>query len=287
MTLAGVHEVRIHVGAHKTATTHLQRTLARHRSVLRDLGIDFIAPRELRQGVQQHLLRSWLPGARVRAYRDALKLILTGAPVVAISEENLLGNVLDALKPEPYPRLERFAGTMARAVAGPPGQPFVAIRSFDRFWASCYVEALRLGNTPPPLEALCRLARQPPSWLRVCRRLRRIWPERPLTVWRYDDYDARSAASAFLGRDPGPLPGVARAARRASPSDEGVRLALAASGDKEAVGAIFRAHPASSGEPFRPFGSAETAALRDAYARDLEILAADRDIRLILPATRG
>lgn len=287
MNLTGVREVRIHLGAHKTATTHFQRTLTRHRTVLRNHGIDFVAPWELRTGIRQHPRQSWLPGGRVRAYRAALAPLLTEAPVIAISEENLLGSVLDALSPKPYPKLERFAGTMAKAVAGVPVQPFIAIRSFDRFWASCYVEALRLGNVPLPLETLVGLQQRTPSWIPVCQRIRRIWPDRPLNIWRYEDYDVRTAAREFLGRDTGPLPGVARAARRASPSCEGVRLALAAAGDKEAVAAIFAAHPASRGEPFAPFGSTETSALREAYARDLEALAADPGIRLISPAGRS
>ena len=273
--------IRLHLGAHKTASTHLQRSLLRHRDALRALGIDFVPAQELRGAIRRQPHRLRLPGGRLRALRAALGGVGTGAPVLAISEENLLGDVEDALAPEPYPDLGVRTGRMARAIGNAPVELFLAIRGFDRLWPSCYVEALRTGRTPPPLAAV---ARQRPSWLGVCRRLRRVWPTAPLTVWRFEDYDARRAATAFLGRDPGPLPGVARFSRRESPSAEGVRLALAAAGDTEAVGAIFAAHPARDGAPFQPFDAATVAALRETYARDLAALAADPTIRLLPPA---
>ncbi|MFT3974285.1 MAG: hypothetical protein QM699_12785 [Amaricoccus sp.] len=43
----GPRAVRLHLGAHKTASTHLQRTLARHAGALRAEGIDFVPAWEL------------------------------------------------------------------------------------------------------------------------------------------------------------------------------------------------------------------------------------------------
>lgn len=282
-------EVRLHLGAHKTASTHLQSSLQRHRPALAALGIDFVPTRELRRTIRHQPHWLFLPGGRVRALRAALGELVAGLPVLAISEENLLGEVADALAPRPYPRLEVRCGIMARAVGRAHITPCLAIRSFDRFWASCLVEVIRSGVAPPPLPAPVS---HPPSWLEICRRIRRIFPAAPLTVWRHEDYDPRRAATALLGRDPGPLPGVARFTRRASPSPEGIRLALSAvraAGAADAaatvaaeVSAIFDAHPAVAGaEPFRPFDVETGARLREAYATDLAALAAEPGIRLL------
>lgn len=276
----GRREIRLHLGAHKTASTHFQRSLLRHRDALAQVGIDFVPARELREAIRQqpHWVR--LPGGRGRALRAALAGLGRGAPVLALSEENLLGNVEDALAAEPYARLHVRSGLMAQAIGAAPVGLCLAIRGFDRFWPSCAVEMLRTGGTPPPFAAF---AGRPPSWVEVIARLRRVWPRAPLTVWRLEDYDARRMATAFLGRDPGPLPGVVRRSRRESPSAEGVRLALAAAGDARRVAEIFARHPAQAGEPFQPFDAATVSRLREAYARDLATLASDPTIRLLQP----
>ena len=270
-------QIRLHLGAHKTASTHLQRSLQRHRPTLVELGIDYIPPRELREAIRRQPHWLALPGGRVRALRAAIASLGGSLPVLAISEENLLGNVADALSPRPYPTLETRCAVMARALAPARPELCLAIRSFERFWPSCHVETLRTGGTPPPLVTPA----DAPSWLDICRRVRRAFAGAPLTVWRQEDYDAQTAATAFLGRDPGPLPGVARFSRRESPSAEGVRRALAVAGDADAVGAIFAARPAAWAEPFRPFDAATEARLRDAYARDLVALAVEPGVRLL------
>lgn len=272
--------VRLHLGVHKTATTHLQHCLMRHRPALAELGIDFVPPRELRQALRRQPHWRALPGGRVRAMRAALGSLGTGAPVLAISEENLLGNVAHALKPGLYTDLlETRCGVMARALGRTPVELCLSIRSLDRFWPSCVVETLRTGGDLPPLPVS---EEHPPSWLELCRRVRRAFAGAPLTVWRFEDYDPRHAATAFLGRDPGALPAAPRFATRASPSAEGVRRALSVAGDADAVATIFAAHPATGGaKPYRPFDPETEDRLRQAYARDLAALAVEPGICLL------
>lgn len=280
-------ELRLHVGAHKTATTHLQRTLELHRGVLAGRGIDYLPTRELRSALAAERAGLGRLRGRASACRRAVERLRHEAPVLAISDENLLGGVGAAFACDPYARMEGIAGAFARGVVAKRTAIFLGIRAFDRFWASCYVEALRTGR-PPDLDALGALARGAPTWLGVCRRLRRIWPTAQLTVWRYEDYNARRMASAFLGSDPGKLAPVGRQARRASPSAEGVRAAAAVDWrDKRRIAEIFAAHPAADGEPFSPFDAGETARLRAAYARDVEALLSSPDVSLLTPPGEG
>ena len=65
--MAGNRAIRLHLGAHKTATTHFQRTLGRHRDALLALGVDFVPAGELREAIRRQPHWLCLPGGRLRA----------------------------------------------------------------------------------------------------------------------------------------------------------------------------------------------------------------------------
>jgi len=269
--------LRVHLGAHKTASTHFQKALYKHREPLRAAGIDFVRPVELRAALAPEPGRLLLPWRTRARLEQALADLATGAPTLAISEENLIGQIRDLFDARPYRNLDRRLAPLARFAGDRPLTLFLAIRPFDRLWASAHAEALRHHpHDPHRIDRLRRIARTgPPRWTDVVARLRRACPRATLRVWRYDDHEAhwREIAAAFLGADVGRIPAVARPRR--SPSAEGVRLAERAAGRRGEVAAIYAAHPAGSAEPFAPFDAAETAALRDAYAADLAALSAE------------
>jgi len=271
--------LRVHLGAHKTATTHFQKALHRHREALRAAGIDFVRPVELRAALAPEAGRLLLPWRTRARLGHVLAGLTTGAPTLAISEENLIGQIRDLFDARPYDDLDRRLAPLARLAGDRPLTLFLAIRPFDRLWASAHAEALRHHpHDPTRIDRLRRTARtSPPRWTDVVARLRRACPRATLHVWRYDDYEAhwRDIAAAFLGADVGRIPAVTRPRRSMSPSAEGVRLAEGAAGRRGEVAAIYAAHPAGSAEPFAPFDAVETAALRDAYAADLAALAAE------------
>ena len=62
---APIRALRVHLGAHKTATTHLQQALHRHRDALGAADIDFLRPVELRPALRAAArLAARCPGAR-------------------------------------------------------------------------------------------------------------------------------------------------------------------------------------------------------------------------------
>jgi hypothetical protein len=273
--------LRVHLGAHKTATTHFQKALHKHRAALRAAGIDFVRPVEFRAALAAESGRLALPWrARARLERT-LAGLTTGAPTLAISEENLIGQIRDLFDAEPYRDLGRRLTPLVQLAGEQPLTLFLAIRPFDRLWASAHAQALRHHpHDPARIERLRHIARTvPPRWTEVLARLRRACPRAAIHVWRYDDYEAhwRQIARAFVGADVGVIPAVTRPKGSMSPSAEGVRLAEQVTGAARGgeVAAIYAAHPARGGEPFAPFDAAEAAALRDASAADLAALAAE------------
>jgi len=307
---------RIHIGAHKTATTHLQRTLAHNIADLTAAGVDYIGYPQLRPA----LARATAPGRfgwrrRVRALTRSrfetrvlaeIDRCRTGRPAVLISDENLLGLPHDLLSARPYPNLWRI-GFVRALPAGARVTLFLGIRSFARILPSAYAEALRTAPlTSAMLESLAAdLRAHPPSWLELIGRLKAAYPGCGLRLWRHEDYveDAAPVVSALVGRDIGPLTAVPVPSVTASPGGAAVMQVqamaeTASHGHPPAdwerrVGVVFdgprRPAEGSGARPFQPFDGALVSLLEERYAQDLAEI--DRDMPGIRigdhPAGRG
>jgi hypothetical protein len=290
MAPAPITRWRIHIGAHKTATTHAQETLAALRPVLVAGGVDFVPNRELRAGGVAVALTRRRPEARIpilrgrmvrRALAERLDPLRAGPTTLVLSEEKLLGGSQHVFADPIYPQLERTVRLLATLATRAEVTFFLSIRSFDTQLPSAYVQELKY-MTPPPggFEAIRRRAlARPPSWFDLVCRLRAAAPGIPLRIWRQEDYRANTRAilSALCGIDVGPPPEVADPAWTRSPDLAAIRAAEALPRDmpdrirKAEVRAIFAA--GGDGERFQPFAAAERAALRAAYAADLARIA--------------
>jgi hypothetical protein len=284
-----VRRWRIHLGAHKTATTHLQETLAAIRPGLAARGVDFIPNPTVRgQGLASELWRrrpfARLPilgRARMREVIEALvDPLRLGPDTVVLSEENIVGTpqqqiYTEVLYPQAAVNVTRLASLGLRSEL----TLFLSIRSFDTLLPSAYAEALK--HVPPPpggFEGLKgRLLATPPSWFELVRRISSTVPEAPLRIWRQEDYraHARAVMEQLCGCDLGPLPEIADPSWTRSPSASAIAAAEALPRDlswaerRARVGEIY----AASGEGdhrFRPFSVAEQRQLRTAYELDLE-----------------
>ena len=85
--------VILHIGAHKTATTYLQRRLDAHRTVLETQGVAYAGPDQLREHAARRLpfTAPHLVAVRVALARARKQ----GAARLILSEENLLGPMAD------------------------------------------------------------------------------------------------------------------------------------------------------------------------------------------------
>ena len=214
---------RIHIGAHKTATTHVQEILALMRPQLVERGIDFVPNHIVRQsGLAKALfarrLATRLPGLRGRAvaglmaaYLDPLR---AATSALVLSEEKLMGGSRQVFSEPIYPQIERIVPMLASLGSRTGGRAevalFLSIRSFDGQMPSAYVQELKFA---PPIAGgfdniRRRVLARPPSWFDLVRRIRAAAPAVPLRVWRQEDYrrDPAAILAALCGRDPGPLP---------------------------------------------------------------------------------
>lgn len=290
-----VRQWRIHLGAHKTATTHLQETLAAVRGDLVRQGIDFLPCAGVRAQGMARTLAERRPSARVpilgpARLRDAIEATLAplraGPGVVAFSEENILGVPDHMLQVPLYPRAAANVGRLASLAGRAELVLFLSIRGYDTLIPSAYVEALKFAPPPPGgFGAIrARLLAAPPSWVDLVARIRAAAPAVPLRIWRQEDYraNARAIMEAFCGRPLGALPELSDPTWTRSPSAAAVAAAEALPRDLppaerlRRVRALFAAADPGSGpgaDRFRPLDEDERQRLQAIYAADLARIA--------------
>ena len=280
-----VREWRIHLGAHKTATTHLQDTLFAHRDQMAGQGVDYV-PREKFGPLQRRYSnperwrkRLWSPPLAY-LFRRQVDALRTGPETVLLSDEDLLGYSDDLLSPVLYPVLrgEHIIRALSQTA---PLKLFLGIRAYDKILPSAYAQILK-SHAPQP-EWRARVApdvmNAPPSWLVLIERLLAAFPGASLRVWRQEDYRAhwQEILTCLAGRDVGAFPDLAPPSRTASPSLEAIEEAerlgdsLPFAERRAQVRRLYEDMPAGPDRaPYRPYDGETAALLQTQYAQDLQ-----------------
>jgi hypothetical protein len=278
---------RIHIGAHKTATTHVQEILALMRDRLVADGIDFIPNHEVRKsGLAKALNRRRL-GFRVPVVRermvkgimaDHLDPLRRGPTTMVLCEEKLLGGSQHIFSVPCYPTAARMVSLLDALRTGADVTVFLSIRNFADQLPSAYVQELKflppLGGGFDALRA--RVVANPPHWSDLVGRIRQAAPDLPLRIWRQEDYrdHACEILSILCGTEIRELPVMEDPFWTKSPSLEAVRAAEALPDDMpkkerfQTVLNLYKDAPAGQTQ-FDPFPEEEKAMFRKAYEADV------------------
>lgn len=193
---------RIHLGAHKTASTHFQALLAANPGWL---------SRHQVHAVPMPAFRPAFTAATAAAYRkmpvpDAWEAFLASLPpgsTVLLSDENILGEARMASPAAvPYPQMLPRLLHLLELLGLPPDPSardlalLLAIRDPGHALFSAWKEGQRWRALPDFATWLGRGRRDRPYWLRLVERLRDALPGVPVTVWTYEAY--ATAPAAFL-----------------------------------------------------------------------------------------
>ncbi len=189
--------VALHIGAHKTATTHLQRSLLAAQDDLRDIGVQFHGPRSFRWGQPSLLQRFAIadkPSGPVKAIDpQAFDTLRDGAGRLILSEENFPGTFMNdkgRLRRPLYPDGPRRIAELVGRMPVDGADVFLAIRQPTRLLNSAFSQRLHAKRDVTLEKFLKRNAIELVDWVRLIDRLRRTPGVKSLTVWRYEDYAA-------------------------------------------------------------------------------------------------
>ena len=211
----------VHIGAHKTATTHLQMRLRRGRAALAATNAAYVGPDDTRGPVQLSSLVE-APGAapdeeagwraRIDAEAEA------GRGRLLLSEENLIGVMRPGLLIDRDGRLYPRAGPQLRALFQVldrrPTSIALAVREPASFLTSAFGMWLQAGGGVLVEDFLRGADPRRSRWTDLAARIFEATGTPRLSVWRYEDYPR--ARNRILARLLGPdrvaaVPGARRA----------------------------------------------------------------------------
>jgi len=264
------------MGAHRTGTTTLQRSLQQNHHNLTKNGLIVWGPKTTRGGMFSGLLRGEDAEpdetARLTARNKGVigieldRLAGMGISAVLVSEENMLGGIRGNLRAARlYPglsaRLARFADVFGPVCT----RVGLAIRPYQDFWASLLAHAIPQGHRMLCEDDLDRLVTQPRSWRDVISDVAKAFPKAEITLWDFNRMIGRPDAQVQIltgGRQTLPLGGGVQR-HNASMGRAALRDILAARGGDSAA-----AIPPGDGR-FMPFGTHHIEAMQGQYAADL------------------
>lgn len=199
---------RIHIGAHKTATTHFQDIAESQRKKLLSKGIDFIPREQIRSAKVLSSLgvfkwRQNLQGKPLlNAFDKRVAVLRRGPSTVAISEENFLGSSVNLLASSFYSPFSPHMKTLSQLSQRDNVSLFLSIRNIVSLLPSAYAQAIRRDPIRNGFAGIKeQVINQPPSWLTLIRRILKLLPDAQLSVWSIDDYlnNKQDILSHFFG----------------------------------------------------------------------------------------
>lgn len=185
--------VRLHMGAHKTATTHMQDFLEQKLEDLTKADIRYIPRRKFRNAhIQRKVEATHKEAPSNTVQQKTLKNVLEENGYVSdrilISDEDILGSsygLIRAMYPNHRLRLFPWKALLDEGKI----EFYLSIRNYRDLLPSAYSQALRDGDIIPDFDIFRKYWIQAePSWYKLLLSLRKLLPDSKITVWSFERY---------------------------------------------------------------------------------------------------
>jgi len=280
----------LHLGPHKTATTHLQRGLQLHEDTLALRGIQFLGPKRLRHRGRNVTALFGLAKPFVAAEDLPIhKQLLPDVDRLVLSDENFLGALHDGTGRVSVP-LYHDAADRVEALVGRVGDGrlsvAMALRRPTGFLTSAYTQMLLAGLRITPEEFVANNPVEAVGWLPLIEGLAAIEGIGQITVWPFEDYGVLQGEilRALLGNSASVVDlGNERSNRGLSERAIAAICATPAVDDPTAA-AIWarRRYPSGDRYPKPELFTAEVKARSQVtYARELDQIAGIRGVKML------
>lgn len=281
-------QIALHIGAHKTATTHLQRSLSEQSEVLRDVGVRFFGPPFFRNETSIKE-RFGLRGDVTAEQAKATFAEMSGAAKrVIISEENFIGTMHNRFAQMAFPLYPQGAdriSALADRIAPDGVDVFLGLRNPAHYISSCYGQALMGGHKVVLEDVKTHNTISAIDWADLVARIKAARGVRSLTVWRYEDY--RALFTQITDRLVGTQAGLSPLEDRVHPGlsqDAVARILMRyadGKGRKAAVRARDKFPVGPDYAPFDAFDQWEHSAAQAQYDAQLTKIDAMTDVTLL------
>jgi hypothetical protein len=178
--------IKLHLGAHKTATTHIQAIFENSQDSLEKNNIKLSTPKELRKEWISSLLKV---SNGEDSYIENIKKISPNNGTWIISDENIVGVSYDLkLYSGIYPNMIGKLKAIKSIFPTDAIEIFFSIRSYDEFYRSSYLEVVRNRGYIPFEEFYNQKRFQDNSWISVIEAFLTVLPQENITIWCYEDF---------------------------------------------------------------------------------------------------
>lgn len=290
--------IRLHIGAHKTATTEIQQAMRRVRGQFEDAGTSYMGPKGLRgDWVSLHQAMFKRDEAAREKAITRFRRWLRNHDHHVLSEENIIGTIHrrrlfggDNLL---YPNAVENIGLLRELMGNPQVELFLSVRDPAEFVTSAYGQVLREGVAMGIEDYVAGFDVPTLSWSDLVGRLRDCDGVTRLVCWRYEDYaDLRPhILSMLLGPDLAAIV-PAQETHNAGFSEAAYQQFLTwvmEDLDESFVDLLYRARaafPKGPGDPgMRPLPADVYARSRLTYPQDIARLAAMDGVTFLTPDT--
>lgn len=186
-------KLHLHIGAHKTASTHLQHLLRQNRALLEARGVACFGPDRLRKDLKLPNLCVDNPaGARLIApLVSALQQAHARGQRLVLSEENILGTTrrdLIARDHRLYPDADGQIARFLHLVGARDVTLYMALRSPLPFISSAFGQQIKGGRLYNFENYIAGFDPVALRWSELVARLAACPAVGRLVVWRYEDY---------------------------------------------------------------------------------------------------